>query len=184
MVKMDLLANEIELVTELCKRLNVVKAMRTSGTALKILDIGCGSGKLAAHLQAETGCEVTGIDPVQKNIDKAQLKSTSVTFMVQSAEDLTFAKNTFDCAVSLKALHEIPNPQTAMRESHRVLKPGGKLYIIDWIGGVPQTSNHGHANRYFSPVRLKDALSEVGFGNISLTSNKEGVLMLVEGEKI
>jgi ubiquinone/menaquinone biosynthesis C-methylase UbiE len=180
---MDLLANEVELVTEVCKRLNAEKEMRKPGTALKILDIGCGSGKLALHLKEATGCEVIGVDPVQKNVEKARLKTTSVTFLVQSAEELTFANNTFDCAVSLKALHEIPNPQTAMRESHRVLKPGGELYVIDWVGGVPQTSNHGHANTYFSPVQLKDALSEVGFGNISLKLNKEGVLMLAEGVK-
>ncbi|MHC1600153.1 MAG: class I SAM-dependent methyltransferase, partial [Candidatus Methanospirareceae archaeon] len=80
-------------------------------------------------------------------------------------------------------LHEIPNPQEALRESKRVLKEGGKLFIIDWIGGVPRTSSHGHAKKYFSPEKLKKALLEAGFVNICIETNKERELMLAEGEK-
>jgi len=182
---MDLLANEVELVTELCERLKREKEKTKSKTAsLKILDIGCGTGKLAVYLSEETGCTVTGIDPVRANVEKARIKSSSVTFEVQSAEEMTFEDKTFDFAVSLKALHEIPNPQEALRESKRVLKEGGKLFIIDWIGGVVQTSSHGHAKKYFTPARLKAMLSEAGFVNISANPNKEGALMLAEGEKI
>jgi len=180
----DLLANEVELVTELCQRLTAENEMKKPKTTMRILDIGCGSGKLALYLQEATGYEVTGIDPVQKNVEKARMKSSSVTFLIQSAENLAFADNIFDFAVSLKSLHEIPNPKAALKESHRVLKAGGKLFVIDWVGGVPQTSTHGHAPKYFRPVRLKDALSEAGFGTISLMLNKEGALMLAEGEKI
>jgi ubiquinone/menaquinone biosynthesis C-methylase UbiE len=151
--------------------------------AIRILDIGCGTGKLARCLREELGCEVTGIDPVQTKIEKAQLKSSAVTFMVQSAEQMAFADSVFHFAVSLKALHEIPNPAKALRESHRVLKAGGKLFIVDWVGGVPQTSSHGHAKSYFSPDRLKEALSEAGFANVSIQPSREGGLMLGEGEK-
>jgi SAM-dependent methyltransferase len=179
----DLLANEVELVTELCQRLTAENEMKKPKTTMRILDIGCGSGKLALYLQGATGYEVTGIDPVQKNVEKARMKSSSVTFLIQSAENLAFADNIFDFAVSLKALHEIPNPKAALKESHRVLKAGGKLFVIDWVGGVPQTSTHGHAPKYFSPRRLNDALSEAGFGTISLMLNKEGALLLAAGEK-
>ncbi len=181
---MDLLANEVELVTELCERLKREKEKIKPKAQLRILDIGCGTGKLAVYLSEETGCAVTGIDPVRANVEKARLKSSSVTFVVQSAEEISFADNTFDFAVSLKALHEIPNPQEALRESKRVLKEGGKIFIIDWVGGVPQTSSHRHAKKYFTPTRLKAMLSEAGFVNISIKLNKEGELMLAEGEKI
>jgi ubiquinone/menaquinone biosynthesis C-methylase UbiE len=179
---MDFLENEVELVTELCKRLNVEKEKRRPDT-IRILDLGCGTGKLAIHLQEELGCEVTGVDPVQTNVEKARLKSSAVMFTVQSAEELSFEDNAFDFAVSLKALHEIPNQKKALRESHRVLKAGGEMFIIDWIGGVPQTSSHGHAKKYFSPERLKEALSEAGFADSSIKPNKEGTLMLGEGRK-
>jgi ubiquinone/menaquinone biosynthesis C-methylase UbiE len=180
---MDLLENEVELVTELCKRLNVEKEKRKPEATMKLLDIGCGTGNLAIHLQEEIGCEVTGVDPVQTNVEKARLKSSSVMFTVQSAEELSFEDNVFDFAVSLKALHEIPNQKKALGESHRVLKAGGKLFIIDWIGGAPQTSSHGHAKKYFSPQRLEVALSEAGFTDSSIKPNREGALMLGEGRK-
>jgi ubiquinone/menaquinone biosynthesis C-methylase UbiE len=181
---MDLLENEVELVTELCKRLNVEKEKRKPEATMKLLDIGCGTGKLALYLQEEIGCEVTGVDPVQTNVEKARLKSSAVMFVEQSAEELSFANGSFDFTVSLKALHEISNPKKAFRESNRVLKAGGKMFIIDWIGGVPQTSSHGHAKKYFSPERMKEALSEAGFTDSSIKSNKEGALMLGEGRKI
>ena len=182
---MDLLANEVELVTELCERLKREKEKIKSKTAsLKILDIGCGTGKLAVCLSEETGCAVTGIDPVRANVEKARIKSPSVTFVVQSAVEMTFADNPFDFAVSLKALHEIPNPKEALKEAERVLKESGRLFIIDWVGGVPRTSSHGHVKKYFSPERLKEMLSETCFTGIKIRLNKEGELMLVEGEKM
>jgi ubiquinone/menaquinone biosynthesis C-methylase UbiE len=181
---MDLLANEVELVTDLCERLKREKERAAPKTTIKILDIGCGTGKLAQYLSEETGCDVTGIDPVRANVEKARMKSSSVTFMVQSAEEMTFADSTFDFAVSLKALHEIPNHREALREARRVLKAGGKIFIIDWVSDVEGTRSHAHANKYFSPERIKEALLEAGFVNLDLKTNIKGELMLAEGEKI
>lgn len=181
---MELLENEVELVTELCERLKREKEKTTPDTTIRILDIGCGTGKLALYLEEEIGCEVTGIDPVQSNVEKARMKTSSVTFLVQSAEEMPFASDAFDFVVSLKSLHEIPRPGAALEESNRVLKSGGKIFIIDWIGGVAVTSSHGHARKYFSPERLKKSLSEAGFANISITPNKRMELMLSEGKKM
>ncbi len=181
---MDLLENEVELVTELCKRIQRAKEKMPAKTGVKILDMGCGTGKLALYVREETGYEVIGIDPVRADVEKARIKTSSVTFEVQSAEEMTFANNTFDFVASLKALHEIPHPQRALKESHRVLKAGGKLFIIDWIGGVPPTSSHAHAKKYFTPEQLSEALSEAGFANVRITVAHAGALMLGEGEKI
>lgn len=183
---MDLLANEVELVTELCERLNRAKEKTAQKTPMSILDIGCGTGKLAIHLRAETDCDVTGIDPVRANVEKARIKSSAVTFLCQSAEETTFADSKFDFVVSLKALHEFPNPERALKESNRVLKEGGKLFIIDWVGGAAGTGSHAHAKKYFRPERLKEALKEAGFVNLGteIETNKDVELMLAEGEKI
>ena len=182
---MDLLANEVELVTELCMRISREKERTKSKTAsLRILDIGCGTGKLAVYLSEETGSAVTGIDPVQANVEKARMETSSVSFEVQSAEELTFANDTFDFAVSLKALHETQNPREALREARRVVKEGGKIFIVDWVGGAAETNSHAHVKKYFSSARLKEALSDAGFVNLSIKSNKEGELMLAEGKKI
>ncbi len=172
----DLLENEIELVTELARRLR-------ADTPLRILDIGCGSGKLSLYLHETTGYEVIGIDPGERSVTKAREKTSTLTFLVQSAEALTFPNSDFDCVVSLKAFHEIPHPHKALQEAHRVLRPGGRIFIIDWVGGAPQTSSHGHANRYFTPGRLHDALLAAGFADVTIMLNAAGMLMLAEAVK-
>ncbi len=127
---MDLLENEVELVKKLCERVKIGIKTKKGKTKIRVLDIGCGTGKLGIYLSKETGCDVTGIDPGRENIEKARMNSSSVEveFEVQSAEEMTFANNTFDFVVSLKALHEMANPKEALRESRRVLKEGEDIY--------------------------------------------------------
>ncbi len=178
---MDLLENEVELVEKLCKR---IKTKEERGK-IRVLDIGCGTGKLSIYLSEKIECDVRGIDMVEKNIEKARKNAASgkVKFEVQSAEKMTFTNDTFDVVVSLKALHEMTNPEEALRESNRVLREGGKIFIIDWVGGVAQTKSHAHAHKYFTRERLEKVLSEMGFADIGIELNKRGELMLVEGIK-
>jgi ubiquinone/menaquinone biosynthesis C-methylase UbiE len=172
-----LLPNEVNLVQKLCARLEDKKAK------IKVLDVGCGAGKLAIYLSEKLGCDSTGIDFSTSNIEKARRNSRDVKFEVQSGEEMDFANNTFDAVVSLKALHEIPNPMKALKESNRVLKEEGGIMIIDWIRGVAKSTSQAHAQKCFTTERLKEMLSETGFRNISVEIDEEGELMLVEGEK-
>ena len=185
---MDLLENEEELVKELCTRINAKK--------LKVLDVGCGTGKLSIYLNGKTGCDVTGIDKAPEKIEKARKNSDKVVFKVYSAEEMAFANSTFDVVVSLKVLHDMPNPVKALRESNRVLKESGRILIIDWVGvgiptqvGVPMTKyftqeSNAHAKKYFTQERIEEMLSEAGFTDIKIVLNKEGELMLADGLKM
>jgi len=193
---MELLENETELVEKLCKRL-LLEEDKKPNTRLSILDIGCGTGKLAIHLNEVTRGKVTAIDPVHERIATAKQKAhtSEVAFEVQSAEKLNFADESFDIVVSLKALHEMTNLRDVLQESLRVLKAGGKIIVIDWIGGVARTKSHSHAKKYFAleskahatkyftMKRLEDELSKAGFAKIRVEVNKECELMLAEGEK-
>ncbi|MBA5941724.1 MAG: class I SAM-dependent methyltransferase [Methanophagales archaeon] len=185
---MGILANEVELVSELCERIKRETDKSKLPTAVKILDIGCGTGKLAIHLGSETAYDVTGIDPVRVNVEKAQIKAATsmvtAAFAVQSAEAIAFADSSFDFVVSLKALHEFHNLGKALKESMRVLKEGGKIFIIDWIGSVAGTRSHLHVKKYYSPERLKESIVDAGFTNLSLKINKTSKLMLCEGKKL
>ena len=178
---MGLLENEVELVEKLCERIKNGKEK----VKIRVLDIGCGTGKLSIYLSEKTGCNVTGIDPGRESIEKAQKNSPSgkIEFEVQFAEEMTFANSTFDFVVSLKALHEMADPREALGESNRVLKARGRILVIDWVGGVAQTRSHVHAPKYFTRERLEEVLSETGFADIRIELNKGGELMLVEGEK-
>jgi ubiquinone/menaquinone biosynthesis C-methylase UbiE len=180
---MELLENEVELVEKLCGRIKAGIGKNELKTPLKLLDIGCGTGRLALYLQEELKCDVTGVDLGWERIEKARAQSSSVTFEVQSADDLTFASNTFDVVVSLKALHEADNPTKVLEEAHRVMKEGGLLLFIDWIGDDPETEKHVHAKRYFTPEQLEEALSEAGFTRIAIERNPERGLMLAGGSK-
>lgn len=179
----ELLENEIELVTELTRRLRAEMARSAPDAPLRMLDLGCGTGKLSRYLHETTGCEVIGIDPVETSVAKARQKAATLAFLVQSAEALLFPDADFDGIVSLKAVHEIPHPEQALTEAYRVLRHGGLIFIVDWVGGVPQTSSHGHAKLYFTSKRLQKALTVAGFAAVSLTLNREGTLMLAEARK-
>ncbi len=176
---MSLLENEVELVEKLCERI------KTEEGKEKVLDIGCGTGKLSIYLSEKTGCDATGIDMEQEKIEKARKNSPSgkVEFEVQSAEKMAFANDTFDAIVSLKALHEMANPKEVLKESNRVLKSQGRILLIDWVGGAAKTKGHAHAHKYFTRERLEEVLLETGFVNVRVELNKEGELMLVEGRK-
>jgi len=108
-----------------------------------VLDVGCGTGRLAELVAEIVGSEgrVIGIDPLPLRIDLARQKSRpNLSFEVAGAGDLSiFPEGTFDFAYLNAVLHWIEDKAKALREVHRVLKPGGRLAI--W------TTSRQHPNR-------------------------------------
>jgi len=104
-----------------------------------ILDIGCGTGvltRLAAHDVGPAG-RVTGIDPAAKMIGIAKknglAEGSRAEFIPGVAEHLDFEDNRFDCVLSSAMLHHLP-PDLKIKclsEALRVLKPGGRLVLVD-----------------------------------------------------
>jgi SAM-dependent methyltransferase len=93
----------------------------------KLLDVGCGSA-WSAYLLSQQGYEVTGID---LNYDSFECpKSQSLTLIEASALDLPFENNQFDVVGSNQAIEHMPNPEKALLEMLRVLKPNGILCIV------------------------------------------------------
>lgn len=95
-----------------------------------LLDIGCGSGALAASLAAG-GAAVTGIDSNPAAIARAAGAVPDGRFSVASGQSLPFADAAFDGAVLLNSLHHLPDPRAALREAARVVRPGGRLVVIE-----------------------------------------------------
>jgi trans-aconitate methyltransferase len=91
----------------------------------RILDLGCGTGRLSAEIAA-TGAEVVGVDRSPEMIAQARNKFPALRFEVCDARSLTFA-NEFDALFSNAALHWIPQAEQVVAGIAHALKPGGRF---------------------------------------------------------
>jgi ubiquinone/menaquinone biosynthesis C-methylase UbiE len=100
---------------------------------LKVLEIGCGMGTDGAQF-ARAGAEYTGIDLTDAAIELARqrfaLSGLKGDFRVSDAERLDFPNESFDLIYSHGVLHHTPDIEAAVREIHRVLKPGGRALVM------------------------------------------------------
>lgn len=101
--------------------------------SLRVLEIGCGLGTDGAQF-AKAGAEYTGVDLTDAAIEFAQkrfeLFDLPGSFRTADAERLDFADNSFDVVYSHGVLHHTPDTAGAIKEVHRVLKPGGKAVVM------------------------------------------------------
>ncbi|MDO9488799.1 MAG: class I SAM-dependent methyltransferase [Sphingomonadaceae bacterium] len=99
----------------------------------QLLDIGCGTGYVAA-LYAKGGANVTAVDIADQSValTKKRLawKGLSADVRQANAEHLPFEDNSFDVVTSFGVLHHTPDTLQALREVHRVLKPGGITHLM------------------------------------------------------
>ena len=111
--------------------LDLVLAARGAQDAL---DAGCGTGFLAIELAAR-GHRVTGIDFAPAMIILARRKAAARGLPVRveedDAEQLPFPDGSFDFAISRHLLWTLPHPEAAIDEWIRVLRPGGRLVVVD-----------------------------------------------------
>ena len=117
--------------------------MLNLGPASRVLDVAAGKGTSACHLAERFGCDVTGIDYGEQNVDAANRMAGNrclggrVRFRHADAERLPFADSSFDIVLCECAFCTFPDKHAAAREFARVLRAGGRVGVSDLTRNGP-----------------------------------------------
>lgn len=100
----------------------------------KLLDLGCGAGENSVYFAKKGAhCVATDYSPgmVEVALQLAERYGVEIEGCTANAMALEFPDNSFDLVYASNLLHHIPDPKMALKEMHRVLKPGGKACFWD-----------------------------------------------------
>ena len=141
-----------------------------------VLDIGCGTGTLAIAATAHVGPtgSVAGIDASPQMVARATRKAARAgapaIFQLAAAEQLPFPDLRFDVVLSTLMFHHLPRKtrQQCASEIRRVLKPGGRTFIVDF--GKPQRRRgllaHFHRHGHVAVDDVEAILADAGLTTV------------------
>jgi SAM-dependent methyltransferase len=150
----------------------------------RLLDIACGPGVVTAAL-APQASSVVAFDATEQMLETAKARCakaglSNVAFRSGDAENLPFGDAEFDGVVTRLAMHHFANPQRALDEMFRVLRPGGAAVVADVISSEDRDESklHNAIERLRDPshVRMLPAsefdagVSRAGFHNLEHTT--------------
>jgi demethylmenaquinone methyltransferase/2-methoxy-6-polyprenyl-1,4-benzoquinol methylase len=187
------------------RRLTVAAVVRPGD---RVLDACCGTGDLAIAARAAGG-EVTGLDFSPAMLERARRKEPRIDWVRGDALALPFADATFDAATVGFGVRNLDDLETGVRELARVLRPGGRLGVLEitrprgmlspfyrlWFdaliplagkllpGGSAYTYLPASVRRFPDPESLAALLREAGFADVSFRLLAGGIVALHVGRK-
>jgi arsenite methyltransferase len=176
-------ADELYVVPDVVEQRRATRAMLALRPGEHALDIGSGPGILAAEMAVEVGPagSVDGVDPSESMLALARRRrppegAGGIRYVAGDASALPFAEETFDAAVSTQVYEYVPDIGAALSEAFRVLRPGGRLLVLDtdWDSIVWHSRDADRMRRVLAawdehlvdphlPRRLTGLLSVAGF---------------------
>ena len=181
----------------------------------KVLDVATGTGDVAFAIRKKYKTEIIGLDLSVNMLEKAKEKSKKykiddISFIEGDAENLPFDDNTFDKLVISYGLRNLGNCEKGLSEFYRVLKPNGKIGILEFLHPkstiiarifkfyfnkilprVASLFSNSKAYRYLpesvenflSADELKLALNKVGFDDVSSKNMSFGITSIINATK-
>ena len=113
----------------------ILDAVRVA-RGMRLLDVCTGPGMLAGAA-LERGADVVGLDFSSKVVAIARRNVPGAEFQQGDAQALPFEAESFDAVVCGYGIIHVPEPQKALSEMHRVLKPGGYIAASVWDAPKP-----------------------------------------------
>lgn len=159
-----------------------------------ILEIGVGTGRNIVHYP--TGARVAAIDISDRMLARARSRAArlgaDVDLHVMDAQALEFPEASFDRAVATFVFCSVPDPVAGLREARRVLKPGGKLLLLehvraenplggklmDWLNPLVVRMMGANINR-----RTVENVRAAGFAHLEVTERMHGLVRFIRASK-
>jgi ArsR family transcriptional regulator len=141
---------------------------------LEVADLGCGEGYLTLE-SARWARRVTAVDRSREVLERgrelaARRKLTNIAWKRGDIEDVPLPDRSVDLALLSQALHHAAEPARALAEAKRILRPGGRVLILDlrqheeaWV-----RSKLGDTWLGFSEAALRSLLRDAGFARVKL----------------
>ena len=157
----------------------------------KVLDIGCGRGRVASHIATLTGADVTGLnlDPTQlasaRKFTEANGLTKQCQFIQADVNDLPlpFKDHSFDAVYHVQVFSIVKDLRKLFKEIHRILKPGGRISCLDWMSLKDYDPSNAHHATLMKKIKpLIGAIGTISADTYAQVMREAGFEIVIDEE--